>query len=364
MLGLRALRDGERRSGNKQALCDSHGVTILFFSSMASSSNLSSSQRRRAHQKKQQLSRSNSSLLSTIKSLVTAPLSWFAGNEEFEDSNGKRRRLASPLDPMSEDEDKASRVKRMRVDSPPADTEHSRIPHTSSSAYLDPPAHAFKPQRTSEQSMPRSLSLSIPSSTLQELSLSSSANNIRSTLSPLRNLGISRTMSVDPPARALRREPAMANIPLRRDVSFESVKNPPHSLQRELSVPLMPQSSRPSYHLRSFMTPQPLVPPAQRESSEPPPLHSLVINPVFVRAPSSQPVDARQRSGINQTVTLGSLADLSRGVRIDLRQRTMALTCISRPVLLFVNTLLCYLVSHNLRTYNVTPAIAGGEGAP
>jgi nucleoporin NUP1 len=351
------LRDGERRSGNKQALCDSHDVTFLFFSSMASSSNLSSSQRRRAHQKKQQLSRSNSSLLSTIKSLVTAPLSWFAGNEEFEDSNGKRRRLASPLDPMSEDEEKASRVKRMRIDSPPADPEHSQIPHTSSSAYLDPPTHAFKPQRTSENSVPRSLSLSIPSSTLQEMSLSSSANNVRSTLSPLRNLGISRTMSVDPPVRALRREPAMANIPLRRDISFESVKNAPHSsVQRELSVPLMPQSSRPSYHLRSSMTPQPLVPPAQRESSEPPPIRNLVINPVFVRAPSSQPVDSRQRSGINQTVTLGSLADLSRSVSIDLRQRSMTLTCISRPVLLFVNTLLCYLVSHNLQTYNVNNA--------
>lgn len=348
---------------------------------MASSS-LTGSQRRRAHQKKQQLSRSNSSLLSTLKSLVTAPLSWFAGNEEFEDSKGKRRRLASPLEPTSEDEDKASRPKRMRIDSPPADPGRSRP-----SAYLDPPAHAFKPQRASSvQSVPRSLSLSIPSFTLQELSLNSTtsaANNVRSTLSPLRNLGISRTMSVDPPTRALRREPAMANIPLNREVPFESAKNPRRSaMQRELSAPLMPQSSRTSFH-RSSMTPQPLVPHAQRESSEPPALSNLVINPVFVRAPSSQPADPRHRSGVSQTVTLGSLVDHSRGVRIDISARSlMILTCTSRFVLPFVNIVPCYLAFRRPRTYNVittyyltcpsseyilsstTPRICSGESAP
>lgn len=340
------------QDGELQALCDSHGVTILFFSAMASSNSLTGSQRRRAHQKKQQLSRSNSSLLNTLKSLVTAPLSWFAGSEEFEDSKGKRRRLASPLGPTSDDEDKASRPKRMRLDSPPTDPSHSRP-----GAYLDPPAHAFKPQRASSlQSVPRSLSLSIPSFTLQELSLNSTstANNVRSTLSPLRNLGISRTMSVDPPTRALRREPAMTSIPLNREVSFESAKNPLRSaIQRELSAPLMPQSSRTSFHVRSSMTPQPLVPHAQRESSEPPALSNLVINPVFVRAPSSQPAESRQRSGVSQTVTLGSLVDHSRGVRIDISMRSVILTCTPRLVLPFVNTVPCYLVFRRPRTYNV-----------
>ena len=321
---------------------------------MASSTSLTGSQRRRAHQKKQQLSRSNSSLLGTLKSLVTAPLSWFAGNEEFEDSKGKRRRLASPLEAMSEDEDKASRAKRMRIDGSQTDVARSQTPHRRPSAYLDPPAHVFKPQRASVQSVPRSVSLSIPSSTLQDLSFNSTtpiANNVRSTLSPLRNLGISRTMSVDPPVRALRREPAMAHIPLKREASFESAKIPPRTMHRELSAPLMPQSSRTSFHLRSSMTPQPLAPPAQRDSSEPPLLSSLVINPVFVRAPSSQPTDSRQRSGVSQTVTLGSLVDLSRGVRIDASMRSVMLTCTPRLVLPFVNIVPCYL-----RTYNVINA--------
>ncbi|KAK2467089.1 hypothetical protein APHAL10511_001347 [Amanita phalloides] len=298
---------------------------------MASSSSLTNSQRRRAHQKKQQLSRSNSSFLSAIKSIVTAPLTWFAGNDEFEDSKGKRRRLASPLEPMSEGEDRSNRLKRMRVDSPPEDVNQPQMSHTRIAAYLDPPSHVFKPQRAGEHvhPLPRSSSLSIPSPTLQEAPFNSTittANTVRSTFPPSRNL--SRTMSVDPPARMLRREPAMMNIPLHRDVSSET---PPRSLvQRELSVPLMPQSSRSSFRLHSSMTPQPLAPTAQRELSEPPALSSLVINPVFVRSPSSQPTESQQRSATGQMVTLGSIADISRSARSIIRQHSSLLPNVSQ----------------------------------
>ncbi|KAF8626144.1 hypothetical protein AX15_005038 [Amanita polypyramis BW_CC] len=299
---------------------------------MASSTSPSSPQRRHAHQRRQQLTRSDSSFLSTIKSIVTAPLAWLSGNDGFDDFKGKRRRPSSPSEPTLGDEG-ASRTKRMRVDSPPIDVEKPQTLHSRSTPYLDPPSHIFKQQRASEQhaqSIPRSSSLSISTSTIQPYSsntTTTATNNVRSTLSPLRNLGISRTMSVDPPTRTLRRESAMANIPVHRDVSFENTKSLPRSPSlREHSMPLIPQSTRPSFRI----TPQPSAPPVQRESSEPPPLSSLIINPVFVRAPSAQPPDFRQHSAANQTVTLGSLADLSRSVRSPVRQHSSLLSSISQ----------------------------------
>ncbi|KIL69549.1 hypothetical protein M378DRAFT_7402 [Amanita muscaria Koide BX008] len=212
----------------------------------------SNAHRRRAQRKKQQRS-----FLDAIKNIVTAPFSWFAPTDYLEDVNGKRRRLPSP--PSDQDEHASPRVKRPRIDSPKA-------------AYLDPPSHVFRHNQ------------------------------------PVRSaLGVSRTMSLDPPARPLRRESAIAQI----------------SFQRDLSMPPMPISARSSFLTRSSLTPQPsqsLV----RESSEPPPLSSLAINPVFVRAPSSQPTEVQQRASA-QTITLGSLADSTRSTRSPVRQHSSLL---------------------------------------
>ncbi|KAF8636477.1 hypothetical protein AX17_003292 [Amanita inopinata Kibby_2008] len=292
-----------------------------------------SNQRRRAQQKKQPLTRSNSSFLGTLKSIVTAPLAWFSGNDEFEDakdSKGKRRRLvAAPTEPPKEDDERTSRNKRMRVDSPPRESERFQLSYSRSQGYLDPPTHVFKRQPTKEQHappVPRSASVSLPVPTISEAqyNINNTTNAGRSALSPLRNLGISRTMSVDPPTRLLKRESAMAYIPSYHDVSMESITNSMRPLQRDLSVPPMPLSTRPSFRMRNSLTPisHSL---GQRESSEPPPLTALANNPVFVRAPSSQPVELQQPSGIIQTTTLGSLADSARTSRSPIRQHSSLL---------------------------------------
>ena len=123
---------------------------------MASSSN----ERRPA-----KLARHNSSFLGTIKNLVTAPLTWF-GNQDDEFTSGKRRRSLqqAPSEPMLSTDEESRRSKRMRLHSPPQPARRTSVIPRASSAVLPSRAH-------------------------------------RATLSPMRNLSISRTMSIDPPTR-------------------------------------------------------------------------------------------------------------------------------------------------------------------
>ncbi|PFH47168.1 hypothetical protein AMATHDRAFT_68290 [Amanita thiersii Skay4041] len=305
---------------------------------MASSSSLNSSQRRRSHQKRQQLTRSNSSFLGTIKNIVTAPLAWFSSNDEFEgskDPNGKRRRLVEvPMETAIEEGDRMSRNKRLRIDGPQNDLEQPQFSLSSrSQGYLDPPTNAFKQQSLHDRHVPRaprSLSAA-PSSTIQDSAydINNMSNNVRSTVTPLRNLRISRTVSVDPPARPLKRENAIVHISSHLNSSTDNlaVESRP-SVQRDTSMPL-PSSSRSSFRVRSSVTPQPTSQ-SKREASEPPSLTTLVEHPVFVRPPL-QTVDSQQQHTANQTTTLGSLADSTRTTRPVVRQHSSLLFGTSEP---------------------------------
>ena len=199
------------------------------------------------------LVRHNSSFLGTIKNLVTAPLTWF-GNQDDEFTNGKRRRplQQAPTEPILSTDEETRRSKRMRLHSPPQ------------------PA-----RRTS--AIPRASSAVLPSRVN------------RSTLSPMRPHSISRTMSIDPPTRE-----TSFNYVNDMDTSMDTIRG------------LSPLSPKPSFRMRSSLTPQPQL--ASRHISEPPPLNTLISSyPVFLHPPSV-PHDP------SPAPTLGSLVESVRSV--------------------------------------------------
>lgn len=273
--------------------------------------------RRRQNARRQPLSRTNT-LLGAIKNIVTAPLSWFASTDDFEDtrdSMGKRRRLvAAPTEPALDEEDRAPRNKRMRVDSPPRELRRE-------GAYLDPPLAAFQ----QPPSIGRSVSTGTQTTSRHLPAMENTGNYVRSTLSPLRNLSISRTMSIDPPPRPQSRDGGALQTqgaPLSQDVdaTMESIHPPSslfassvptfsrtsYSMPRDLSVP----HSRPPFRMRTSLTPQPA--PIQRERSEPPPLQLLRAHPTFVKPP---PLGEDASVSSNEpAATLGSLVDSVRRV--------------------------------------------------
>ena len=198
------------------------------------------------------LVRHNSSFLGTIKNLVTAPLTWF-GNQDDEFTSGKRRRPVqqAPTEPMLSTDEETRRSKRMRLHSPPQ------------------PA-----RRTS--AIPRASSAVLPSRVN------------RSTLSPLRH-SISRTMSIDPPTRE-----NSFNFVNGMDISMDTIHDLP------------PLSPKPSFRMRSSLTPQPQL--TSRHISEPPTLNAFISShPVFIHPPSV-PHDP------SPAPTLGSLVESVRSV--------------------------------------------------
>lgn len=273
---------------------------------MSSLSSSPSSQRRRSLKKRQPLARSNSSFLGTIRNLVTAPLTWFASTDDFEDSKdlkGKRRRIAAPQNgPLDERDSWSTPNKRMRVHSPPRDHQQLHNPPSGTSyGYLDPPNSVFQQQHNqpnfvNQSTTNSSVSVSIPVPTRH-------AHGLRNNNTLARNSTLSRTMSIDPPSRPVSRSSATASCfaPLDSDNGMETSRH----LTRDLSMP--PLSARPTFRMRTSMTPQPQT---QKESSEPPSLSTLVLNPMFVRAPSYV-AEHHQPS-----TTLGSLVDSVRSVRV------------------------------------------------
>ncbi|KAJ2937060.1 hypothetical protein H1R20_g46, partial [Candolleomyces eurysporus] len=228
------------------------------------------------------VARPNSSIFGAIKNIVSAPLTWLAGTDH-DDQKGKRRReqlVSEPSRAVSDDDDDhlARSSKRMRVSSPPQPTR---------SAYLDPPAAAFQPfpKRRTPAPIARSSSAS---ARMLNPPRNGKPNVSRSTLSPI---PLGRTMSIDPPMGQLRRETSM------HDVVMDYAPVP---LTRERSMPAVPLAGRPSFRMRSSLTPQP-----QREVSEPPPLSTLMSKPTFVRAPPAQPEP-------QPVPTLGNLAETVR----------------------------------------------------
>ncbi|KAG6878781.1 hypothetical protein C0993_008080 [Termitomyces sp. T159_Od127] len=276
-------------------------------------SNSSGNQRRRPLTKRQPPSRQNSSFLGSLKSFVTAPLAWFASTDDFEDSRdfqGKRRRLAvAPSEPPVEDDDRSARNKRMRIHSPPRDEPY---PQTTVSVhgYLDPPGSAFQSQQY------RQSNLSVQPVSTRSLSVTKSYDlNNNNNNNHLQTNVLSRTMSIDPPPRPLSSGFATSSIYLHRDTPTNS-SNLIRTVSRDLSMP--PLSGRPSFLMRTSMTPQPL-----REVSEPPPLKTLHSNPTFLHAPSAKPSKPLQNELTrSSSVTLGSLVDTVRRHHSPARQHS------------------------------------------
>ncbi|KAJ7093128.1 hypothetical protein C8R44DRAFT_990041 [Mycena epipterygia] len=285
---------------------------------MSSSSSHNTSRRRSSAtnaSRRRPLVRSNSSLLGTIKNIVTAPLAWFATTEDFEDSpdlKGKRRRHPAPHSgPAADDSEGAPRTKRARVKSPDSQIQfHPEPPYVTPayshppSGYLDPPGSVFN----THNNLYRSSSVNITAPTLNQFN-----SNNRS--------GLSRTMSIDPPHNAISfsRDTTMNFTPLDRDTSMEpsAFIRTSSSIPRDHSMPL--PAARSSFRMRTSLTPQPVQP---REASEPPPLSSLAQKPVFVR----QPPDSHHRlSSQSSSSTLGSLVESQRSTRSPMRQHSSLL---------------------------------------
>jgi nucleoporin NUP1 len=277
---------------------------------MASSSS-PSSQRRRPLKKRQPLTRSNSSLFGTIRNIVTAPLTWFASTDDFEDSKdlkGKRRRVVAPQNgTLGQHDGWSTPSKRMRVYSPPRDHQQPDYPSGNSYGYLDPPTSVFQQQHNqpnffNQPSTAPPVSVSIPVPTMQAY------EPLRNNNTLFRGSTLSRTMSIDPPSRPVSRSSAMPSVlpPLNFDNLMETSASLVGHPTRDRSMP--PLSARPSFRMRTSMTPQP----PQKEASEPPSLSTLVINPMFVRGPSAHGGDHQQPSA-----TLGSLVDSVRSVCVS-----------------------------------------------
>ena len=144
-------------------------------------------------------------MFSSLKSLVTTPLSWFANaaNDSFEtdDAPGKRKLVYSAANSYEDEGDKedapsAYRVKRIRLDSP----ERVDTLPTAPTSYLDPPtpslrplarSHALKPARPYA---PLNNTIPIPRPDTSRLSPISFNQPPRAQSVP-----VTRTMSMEPP---------------------------------------------------------------------------------------------------------------------------------------------------------------------
>jgi nucleoporin NUP1 len=250
------------------------------------------------------LARSNSSFLGSLKSIVTAPLSWFGGEQQDyeEDASGKRRRVAPVAQvPAMEQDSEPSPAKRMRIGSP------DRSMQSSQSGYLDPPVAAFQPAATP--------AISPVKNHVNRLNINASRrtpDNARNSRfhSPSRHPP--RPMSVDR-ARPQGAQPiAHLSYTQDQDISMEPAPTSyfTATLNRDHSMPPLP---RPPFKMRSSMTPQPQAP---RDKSEPPAIASLRSNPVFVRPPSQSPQAPRKLSAPAPTTTLGSLYESNRSVSV------------------------------------------------
>ena len=308
-----------RQIGPDIMLTSSPSLATRAASSPSSSARLTSLRRKKPshHTRRPPPSRSIS-MFSSLKSLVTTPLSWFANatNDSFEseDTPGKRKLVHSPANPYDSEGDQkdapsAYRAKRIRLDSPdrvvtlpvpPAPASYLDPPTPSFRASTLPRTHASKPAR---RYAPSSNTISIPRPDTSRLSPLSFHQPPRTQAAP-----ITRTMSMDPPT-ARRTSIQELPPPISRDVSMESSPNP------------STQPSNPPFRMRSALTPQPGAPPygpnpqrRERNPSEPPPLTALIENPIFVKPPSVQQDQRRMNDGSN--LTLGSLVDTQKSVFI------------------------------------------------
>ncbi|KAF8644146.1 hypothetical protein AX16_008673 [Volvariella volvacea WC 439] len=269
--------------------------------------NSRNSNRRNNQYARNKLSRSNSSFLGTIKTIVTAPLSWFANTDDFDNEKdlGEKRRRLSPLDVVSRtlpDDNSRTRPKRIRVDSPPRTTYNS--------GYLDPPSALFKQQNPVPALTSRFAAINTRDGPSYEVTSEIPSNKALSPLRPALH-----TVALD---HHIPTQNAPLDASHKASGAFTTLqKADRYSGVRELSMP--PMSTRAPFRLRSSQTPQPQ--PA-RELSEPPALNTLSTKPVFVRSP---PSGADTSSSLQSSSTLGSLLDTRRLVRSPSRSRSLVL---------------------------------------
>ncbi|KAI0781205.1 hypothetical protein BD413DRAFT_608371 [Trametes elegans] len=255
-----------------------------------------------------QLARSGS-LLGAIKNIVTAPLTWFSSQEDFEDVPGKRRRNPNAVerDEGAYDEDRPT-AKRKRVDSPEPAHAPQQPPTRTFQGYLDVPEGLIPRQTAPRQRLTTSVGYGRSSSFTPSISVPAvpEAHLARRTASPAiatsysQPAAIHHTQSMDPPA--------YRPISLSRDVSMEGGMI--GSANRDVTM----SPSRQAFQLRSrsSLTPQPsgqaFGPTPQnkgRDASEPPPLASLVSKPVFVKPPPQH----QQPYAEHPVTTLGSIVE-------------------------------------------------------
>lgn len=243
------------------------------------------------------------SIMATIRNIVTAPLSWFSTTNEFEDTPGKRRRVAIPQSNADASDEHRS-VKRQRVASPPPQPR----------GYLDPPLAMFQPRSKRDGASQDPISTVFPSSTSASANIQDQhpdkygRRGLSATVWSRR--GQSRETSMDnSPSRLIARDATMIPLPVSREASLSSVP-------RDSSVGPV----RASFRMRTTLSPilvgsdyGPNPKRRDRDPSEPPPLAALMSNPIFVKPPHNQHPGHRSQSA-QPTTTLGALAQTSRAV--------------------------------------------------
>jgi len=258
--------------------------------------------RSKPYSRRQPLPRSGS-IMATIRDIVTAPLSWFSTTNEFEDTPGKRRR--AHVSQFNADVSYEHRsVKRQRVASPSPQPQ----------GYLDPPPTMFQPRSKREGASQDPTSTLFPSSTLTNTMTQDHrpGEHGRHSLSAAvwSRRDQSREVSMDHlPSRLITRDATMVPLPVSREASLSSVP-------RDSSVGPV----RASFRMRTTLSPIPVGSDygpnpkrRERDPSEPPPLTSLMSNPIFVKPPLNQHPTHRSQSA-QPTTTLGALAQSSRAV--------------------------------------------------
>ena len=244
------------------------------------------------------------SIMATIRTIVTAPLSWFSTTNEFEDTPGKRRRVPVSQ-PNADASDEHRSVKRQRVASP--------LPQPQ--GYLDPPLAMFRPRSSSKREDtphdPTSTVFSSPSANVNTQEYHPDKFGRHSLSAVIRSRrDQSREVSMDNlPNRLITRDATMIPLPVSREASLASV--PRDSSVGPVRAPFRMRTTLSPIPAGSDYGPNPKR--RERDPSEPPPLTALMSNPIFVKPPPNQHSTHRSQSA-QPTTTLGALAQTSRAV--------------------------------------------------
>lgn len=309
------------------------------------------------------LGRKNS-FFGAIKNIVTAPLSWFGGGEEDfgdGDARGKRRRLPITSEQTRDDSDSDSeqRIKRMRMGSPNRDKQ----------PYLDPPRSAFRQHHKTSEVARIQNHRHVSPSPRKALRVPTATPRNRRTMSPypsgsqLKAQPSVRTMSLDPPSGIGYSGSRLQPVPTMQDLTEE---------KDAMSISREPSMS--NLRMRTSVTPQPsgsdfgpVIPPRrERDPTEPPPLTTLMSNPMFVKPPPG----LQKSSTVEMTrqPTLGSLLDSQRKQTCSPVRRgsvlfgTGSTTDISAPHLWPINP--AEKALHELEVYKTPLLPSRLKGAP